>query len=332
MDNISEIDEQWGVRIAWHKKTKVKEDLSLDDNWLRKWDAVPAPLRMVIGGGSALTYEIPIPDMQLVCSDNPEIRLGHPYNPETYTPLTNEKFLEVIKNAISGTRHKVVSVGSVRRRGRTFVSIAMEGLGEYDTAGHHIEPFLNFGNSFDKSCEFWWNTSGVDSVCDNTVSFNIQKVQRGEGLGESYRHTQGLEAKLPEISDIIDAAVGVHHEFAEAFESLSKMEVREPEAQRVFLGFIVDKEAEEASSRAINMSKRLVTFFTDAPGCKGRDRSDMFSAVTNYYTHGNRSSFRQIHSSEFGFGAQRKREFLGVLTDWKKYDETLTRGEELIKS
>lgn len=325
MDNISEIDTQEGIRVAWHKKTIVREDLSLDNNRLRTWDAVPKHLLMEGGEGD---YQ-EIPDMQLVCSDDWHIRLGRPFNPKSYQPLTNQKFLDMIKEAVSGTQHRVTSVLSTRRRCRTAVSLSLEGLNEYDTGGHHFEPFLNFGNSYDESSTLWHNTSNIESVCDNTFGFNQQLAEGGHG--GSYRHTPGLLEKLPEIAKLIDAAVGVHREFAEAFESLSKIAASPREANFVFLGFVADPEAEEASQRAKNMSRKLGELFGEGPGCKGQDRSDMFSAMTNYYTHGSRASFRQIHSSEFGFGAQRKREFLGYLTNDDKYGGLIDRGVELLR-
>jgi hypothetical protein len=329
-DRIEEIDVQQGIRVAWHKKTQVKEDLSLDDNVLRTWDAVPVPLGIISGGEeTGWRVEERIPDLQLVCSDDGSIRLGRPYNPDSYSPLTNEKFLEVIKNAVSGTQHKVVSVGSCRSRGRTFVSLDIEGLGRYDTAGHNFESFLNFGNSFDKSCEFWYNTSNIDTVCDNTFGMNLMKVTNGQGFGESHRHTPGLSLLLPEISRIIDAAVGVQREFAEAFAQLATEKVDKSEAEAVFCGFIADPDSDELSTRGRNITNRLVNLFESSPGCKGETQADMFSAMTYHYTHGTRETLKQFASSEFGFGARRKREFLDVLTV-AGYEATKTRGIALL--
>lgn len=77
----------------------------------------------------------------------------------------------------------------------------------------------------------------------------------------------------------------------------------------------------------------MVTLFQDArQGNHGRDAADLFSAVTDYYTHESSSGEdkqRQFVSSEYGAGLQRKQDFFAVLQDGERLKKVYARGLEL---
>jgi hypothetical protein len=322
MHNITDIDRQEGVEQAWHGLTVIRPDLDLNNNWLRTWDVESRALFLDNG--------VQVPFAQLVATDNPDILIGYPYNPETFQPITNEKFLELAKDAISGTPHKLISVGSVRGRGRTFLTFQLKELETFESGGRTFDPFLNMGNGHDKSSVLWVNTSNICTVCDNTFSFNLSKIEHDQGFNLSQRHTRNAELVFPSMVKLIDSAVGVQHEFAQAFDSLSKIKTDEQEARQVYAGFIAAPDVERLSTRGRNIVNTMVESFRSGRGNKGESLSDLFQGVTDYYTHSGKNRARQFASSEFGSAAARKREFWGIVRDLDKLDQTAQRGKAVL--
>src|SRR6266576_3118643 len=331
-DRIEENDIQEGTRMAWHDKTHVREFIALDDNNLTRWDVEPTPV-YIHGDGDGITSPeyVQLEAAQLLATDNKQV-IGLPYNPATYTPLTNARFLQLVRDAVKDIGYKVVSIGSVRNRGRTFVSLKVEGLDDVKAAGHTFETFLNFGNSFDKSSDLWFNTSNKDTVCDNTFSMNMTDTQ-GKIAGRR-AHTSGMIEDLPAISKLITLAVKAQADFAKAYEGLAGTPTTQEIAERVFAGFLVDPEAKSLTTRSKGTVSRLLELFHIGKGSKGETRADMFNAATDYYTHegsGKRAKLvSQFQSSEFGYGAERKREFLATLTNEDLFVKVYTRGAQLI--
>lgn len=328
MHNITSIDRQEGKSQAWHGLTVLRPNLSLDNNWLRDWDVIPSSLYLDNG--------VQVPFRILMATDDETILIGYPYDPETYYPLTNAKFLDMVKEAVAGTDHEVISVGSVRNRGRTFVSFKMEKMGEYTSGGRKFEQYLNMGNGHDKSSVLWANTSNTATVCDNTFGFNLYQmelnVKSGKGFGVYQRHTANMEAKLPEISKLIDAAVGVQMQFANAFEALSGIKITKEEATKVYAGFVAAPDVEKLATRGKNIVKTMADLFESGKGNRGENLADLFSGATDYYTHevAKTNPERRFFSSEFGTGAQRKREFWGIVNSGEKLEATAKRGSEVL--
>ena len=85
---IEKRDKQQGRHMAWHNLTEIVNDLDLDNNCLRKeWDIEEVPLMTPDG--------VEVPFKILVGSDDKEV-IGKPFA-NTYKPITNAKFLDMIK-------------------------------------------------------------------------------------------------------------------------------------------------------------------------------------------------------------------------------------------
>jgi len=334
--NLKEYDKQQGVQVAWHKKTEVKELITLDDNYLRTFDIKPVRLQK---NGQDSKWTI------LECTDAPELEIGQPYNPETFKPITNADFLELVRKCIGGTDHKIVSVGSVRNRGRIFLSVELVGMEKFKAAGRQFSAFLNFGNGHDKSSVLWVNTSNTCTVCDNTFTFNLVSVEnKAESTGESgdismkQRHTKNVVLKLPAMADLVDKAIGVQGEFQIEFDKLGQVSIVKDDAKSLFAGFVGRKITKAdvkkgLSTRAVNTVDRLVQLYDKGAGNSGETMADAFSAVTDYYSHfssGGENVFRQVVSSEYGAGLVAKTEFWNMLGDSERFTATQERGVELL--
>lgn len=330
---IKTYDKQQGVKVAWHKLTEIKENITLDDNFLREWDLVPTVLQK---RGTDTKWTI------LECSDHPELEIGQPYNPNTFKPITNLEFLDLVRASIGGTSHKIVSVGSLRNRGRIFLSVELNGMEEFTVAGRKFCAYLNFGNGHDKSSVLWANTSNTCTVCDNTYTSNLVSVEnKVQSSGEDsdislrQRHTKNAVLKLPAMADLIDKAIGVQAEFKLQMEKFNEIQIPIGDVENLFRGFVGRKVSDVTngmSSRAINTADKLFVLHVKGAGNNGETLADAFSAVTDYYTHsssGGENMMRQVVSSEYGAGLVAKTEFFNLLQDTDKRNKMIERGLEL---
>jgi len=325
---IESTDRQEGREQAWHDLTVIREDLDLDHNWLTEWEIVHRPMYILMPSG---VYER-TDYTHLIGSDNGQA-LGVPFA-DSFRPLSNKEFLDLLRDSVGGTRHRLESMGTIRSRGRRFASFKINGLDDFKAAGREFKTYLNFGDGLDKSSDLWSNTSSICTVCDNTFSMNLVSVERDGGLSRT-RHTKNIVARLPKIADLIDKAVGVQAEFAAAMDALAKKPVAPELARRVYAGFIAPNAATELSARSSNTVDHLVDLFKGGAGNRGENRADLFSAATDYYTHESsgknvRDPQRQFTSSEFGTGANAKREFWNIVRDDERLSKVADRGEELI--
>ena len=345
--NSFQHDKQQGVKQAWHKDTEIKETITLDDNWLTTWDIVPVELienqREVVIDGQTYFQGDKSGLSRLVCSDDKSIKIGQGYNPLTFTPINNVKFLELVRQSIGGTGHKIVSVGSVRNRGRVFLSIELVGMEKFKAAGREFSAFLNFGNGHDKSSVLWANTSNTAVVCDNTFSINLVSVENkassvnDDDISIRQRHTKNADIKLPEIAKLIDKAIGVQAEFAIELDKLAAIEVDKQDVKCLFAGFVgrnsVADVTKGLSTRASNTVTKLMELHVNGLGNNGRDFADAFNAVTDWYSHfssGGTNINRQIISSEYGAGLAAKQDFYNIVRNPVKRNEMIVRGNSLL--
>src|SRR5216117_576272 len=223
--NIHSLDLQEGLSPAWHGLTQVRPHISLDTCWLTQWDIERVLLYVGVYHEDA---RMQVPYDMLRCTDNGHL-IGRPVG-RSYGEITNAQFLDMIRSAIGGTAHKIVSVGSLRNRGRVFVTIKLDQDTLTRIGKRSFADYLTAGNSHDQSCELFWMNSSVCTVCDNTFSMNLASVRQSVDVDEQdeqngnarVRHSKNAALRLPGIADIINRAVGVRAEFYSALNSFSK--------------------------------------------------------------------------------------------------------------
>lgn len=342
-------DKQQGLSQAWHGLTEIMPELTLENNWLNQWEIVPRELyfagEIVKEKSGAVTKSVLKQDKAgfsvLSVSDIPGLIIGAAYNPETFKPIDNKAFLELVRASIAGTEHKIVTVGSVRNRGRVFLSVELKGMEKFSAAGREFSAFLNFGNGHDKSSVLWVNTSNICTVCDNTFGFNLHKVENkatdnADDISIRQRHTKNAELALPAMAKMIDKAIGVQGEFAVELNKLAAQPIAEKNALNLFAGFVGRKVADidkGLSTRAENTANRLLELHKSGLGNRGENLADSFQAVTEFYTRessGGENKQKQIVSSEYGSGAVAKGEFWTMVRDGGKREATIERGEKLL--
>ncbi len=339
--NILNLDRQEGVEQAWHGLTTIVPRIALRSCWLTKWDVERIPLYVVndkqgIEGAFSQTGF----DM-LRCTDNNHL-IGKPIGP-SYGVITNTQFLDMVESAIGGTAHKIVSAGSLRNRGRIFVTIKLDQDHVRKVAKREFKDFLTAGSSHDQSSELFWMNSSICTVCDNTYSMNLASVRREVALDEQdedttnvrLRHSKHAVARLPDIAKVIDRAIGVRAEFYETLETIAAKPCDESKATRLFTGFEASPQAESVAQLTRRRVQDLVYLFKKGRGNQGSSLLDVFQAGTDYYTHAHTQTLdmqRQWESSEYGLGAKRKQNLLTMLGDEDKRYLCEQRGAELIEA
>lgn len=322
---ISAIDRQEGISQAWHGLTKVKPVLELNNNFLTEWDIVQTPLSMPNGKFSGFKI--------LTTTDLPAHTIGSPFA-SSYVPVSNKDFLTMIKDATLGIRGlKIESLGSICERGRIFVSASIQELPEFKAAGRVFRPYLNFLSSHDQSSAIVVNTSNICVVCNNTFKANLHKADEKGTINVKIKHTKNVKAQIANVPEIIDGFLGAQAEFASIMNTLETMPIKRQHARELFAGFI--GAGDEVSTRKVNQVNRLDELFVSGAGNKGRDLSDVFSAVTDYYTHESSSANdmnRQYVSSEYGAGANAKTRMLGLLQDTDAINKTVLAGRKILAS
>jgi len=319
---ITSIDKQQGTFQAWHGLTEIIENLSLRNNWLRQWDVTPRKMTLIDGTET--------PYSMLVASDDAKIQIGVPFA-DSYTPITNAMFLDVLGESTLGIDGlNLDSVGSVCGRGKIFASFKIS-EGNRTIGNRTFETYLNFGSSHDKSAPFWFNTSNTCTVCANTFRINLTAEKSKDGLAGKVRHTKNATIGLGNVSAIIEKAMGAQAEFNAIFASLDSMPSNEDNAKQIFAGFI--GKGEEMATRSANQVDRLTSLFSTGKGNRGETLGDVFSAVTDYYSHESAGDDRmkQFVSSEFGSGAEKKDEFFSLLADDIARQTLVAKGVNSLK-
>jgi hypothetical protein len=322
---IEKRDKQQGREMAWHQLTDIRSDLTLDKNWLTEWDGTPRKLEL---DGVETDFNI------LVGTDDGEI-IGKPYA-NSYKPIDNKTFLHMIKEATVGIKGlKVESVGSVCNRGRVFISVSLKDSNSYKIGERQFKDFLNFGNAHDGSSVLWVNNTNICTVCNNTFSYNLNT--QDSSINIKVYHRGAVEAKLANITEIIDAHLGSQAHYKAEFERLLKVEIDKDSARNLFAGWSLRNDKEkELSTRGLNKVNRLFELFNTGAGNRGENRADAFSAVTDYFTHesvrnSNQNVGKQFVSSEFGLGRIAKTDFWNVIRDDDYVNDYIKIGKKALQ-
>lgn len=328
---ITNIDRQEGIEQAWHGLTVIRKVIELAKNWLTEWDVEKRPMQEPEGTPSEYC--------RIVCTDDPQIKIGKPVHCDSYGLITNADFLRVVANALKEIPGATVcTVGSVAARSKIFLSVKLAELAEYNAAGRTFVPFLNFLSSHDMSAPFAVVASTFCTVCANTFGANLAvlKDNQAKGVRIRFNHTKNVADRLANVPEIVSGFHGSQLIFRTQMETLALQKITVDDSQAIFAGLLTpeDKATVEMSTRRFNQVERLVELFRFGAGNSGENRADAFSAVTDYFTHENagglEDSQRQFFSSEFGGGHDMKRTAMSVLSDEKEFAKALERGRNVL--
>lgn len=335
-DGIGQYDFQQGRTMGWHNKTDVVPDLSLQNSRMRPeiWDYIAKTVYVDRKQG-AVIKKAETPFRILGVTDIDDLEIGIPYNPDTFKPLTLARLIPILETAMKDINLPLESCGRINNASRIFFSFNME---ENFTAGdRQFKSFLNIGNGNTKMEKTWINTSNICTVCQNTYELNLQ----GSGMIMEIKKTKFSEIKLPDLGKAIGFMVKGQKEFAKAFGKLALTKCDENQAREFFAGFLaIENCAIESplSTRSQGVVDNLVVMFRSGKGNDGNDYSDVFQAITDYYSHeaasgrgdGN-ANWKNFLSSEYGAGRNSKQAAWEILNNEASRKSTVLIGKKVLK-
>ena len=317
-------DVQVGIEMAWHKLTHVKPSIDKSNS-----EIVYPMHKEQLQTSKGVPTEFYI----CVCEDDGK-PAGSPVGPD-YSLIDNSAIWDMTANALGGTKHTIVSCGTVCDRSKGFISVKLDA--NFMAAGRNTESVLNVIWGHGGKCSVIARTGITVVVCSNTMAMALGR--KGE-FNFNVRHTGQAMAKLEGMSKAIDAHCGVVAEFQKTMAEFANQSVKEAVARGIYAGFVVrNDEPEKVSTRAQNQIEALTTLFNRGLGNTGKDFADVLNATTDYYTHtssGGENRWKQMESSEFGMGNARKTEMYKLLKGDDVYglgdlNEVQKRGQRILQ-
>ena len=310
--NLENRDIQAGLEMAWHGMTKIVPVINFADAF--PFDIERKPLftenQEELQGWSYFR-----------CTDDGK-PVGKPV-PETYSAVTNERFWEIVQNAVGGTGAVIESAGTVFDRCRRFVTVKLQtDLDTFKVGDRVFKNRFSLLDSIDQSTNLYGVNSSTCVVCSNTFAMAM-----GDRSGEfrfKLRHSKNLVPKIENMEKAIDQFIGVTAQFQQALKIANEIPVKLDQARPLFAGWIAE-ETNGLSTRSFNTVGRLIELFTRGAGNRGETLLDAFSAVTDFYSHESSGGqdqpgfrMKQTISSDFGAAAKRKQDFFGQIFDVDK--------------
>jgi hypothetical protein len=334
MDNITKNDVQEGRTMAWHSKTKINLQLTLLNCWLSTWDYVVKAV--TLEDGTKTTFDVlAVSDDAKQLNDEGEptdlpLIIGLPYNRKTFKPVFNQKLIELLDKGTEGKDLLLSSCGTVKNRGRQFFSFEM---GEsYRAAGREFVPYYNVGNGNDKSSPVWENVSATCTVCDNTFTYNMLS----QGLIMEVKKTKYSELAFGDFSKAMKVMLAGQKEFIKYLDEIGKATCSHDTAKEFFAGF-TGTPKQPLTTRSENINERLFFLFVHGKGNEGKTWADVFSAITDYYTHESANAnqtpeaqWKNFVSSEFGNARSEKQRAWLIVTNDKKREEVRRMGKDIL--
>lgn len=320
--NIQTRDVQVGNEMAWHGLTQIEKQID-SSNCRIVYPMTIEPLYFKNADGDLVEAN----GRQIVAQDD-GLPVGRPVGSD-YKLIDNTSIWDAVQGGLAGTKHAIVSCGTVDNRSLGFISVKVSD--DFKAANRDTQSVMNilWGHGGNKAVIA--RTGFTVVVCQNT--FNMAMREKSD-FKLSIRHT--TNANVLDLSKAIDAHIGVVAEFKAAMDELHSVDVKVDDARKIFAGFVSRGEVPETKtgiSRLTNTVEDIQNLFLVGKGNAGRTMADVFNGVTDYYSHessGGASRWKQFVSSEFGAGDRRKSEFMDVLMNKAILSDTIKRGETVL--
>ena len=314
-------DHYISTRAGWVSKNTV-EEITFENAFPYELERVP----LFDGSGNKADFN-GTKYWGLRCSDTGDFT-GKPV-PDSYQHLSNERFWDIVQNAVGGTDAKVENVGTFKNRARRYITVALgTDMDQFYVGQREFKNRFCLLDSIDMSSSLYGVNTSICIVCQN--SFNAAMQDKSGLFRFKVRHSKNMIEGIENMEKGIESFIGVAKQFKHAMEVAASIPVNREEASEAFTGWIMkDSKDKVMSTRTRNTVERLGNLFVTGAGNKGETLLDAFSAVTDYYSHESsggqeKDGFRmkQNESSNFGAGNRAKQDFFKHLfTTPKNLDE-----------
>lgn len=148
---------------------------------------------------------------------------------EGYQPIQNHDLAKFCAELSLDTVVKVESAGSLFGGRRVWYLLQTD---TFDVGNDDpVTPYILVANSHDGSLAFTGMTTSVRVVCNNTLSW----AMKGNGRVFSYKHTAGIQTRLPDATRKMQDALTGRKNFEEACKHLRSKQMTTEDVQRFFL-------------------------------------------------------------------------------------------------
>jgi hypothetical protein len=310
-------DFQVGLTQAWHRQTRIEKVISAD----HFPEIVPAPLTYTVGDQLREW-----PGMTVPVSADDGLPVGTASG-ASYTLFTPREAMAYLGEVLSGTGHKVESLGMIFNRARWFVTFDLTELAGIAPAGEAFK--LTASGGLDKSQSPMFNLTHTVAVCANTV-----RVARAGRALFSSKLTKGFASRLEASRAALGEVVGMARVFNETLRGLGKAPATVDQARAVYAAELTGNGADLRSTRSGNLLDDMVLGFRSGRGNSGATRLDAVNGFTEVLGQGligsasRRDAFSRWESSEFGGNADRKAAFVEAITAPGGWDRMVADGRE----
>lgn len=301
---------------AWNLHGHEVESIALrdDSNVLNRFEYVQTPL--VTSKGKGTGFDI------CECSDNGK-PVGKPFAP-SYGLVTNDKFISLIEAFASvldklGVKYSVVTTGTIMSRERQFVTLKIEQADTLKLGKREFKQFLSFLNSIasNAGCTLTVNNTSFCVCCRNTFAHCLLDVD-GSPFYFGAKHTSKIGDYIKDLPRVFESFMASNDAMFGVFTRFNEFGMSMEQAEAMFASLVTRDENKgelddkaKLSTRSANIAERLKELFTRGDGNDGQTALDVFSSVTQYYTHESagetEDKTKQFESSEIGSGAKAKR-------------------------
>ena len=262
-------------------------------------------------------------DFKILTTSDEHLPVGVPYK-DTYQVLDNGAFITVIESICQvlegmGIKWTIATTGTLRNRGRVFIALALDGLDEFKVRDRVFNAFLNCLNSVDKSCSVTFSNNTFCVCCSNTFSAAL-KPTADVPFQAKIKHTKGMQVALEDIPLLVEAWISGNEKIFAKLKAFHSFGMTLAEAENTFAAFLSGQRPDTLlKTRSLNIVDKLKGLFSRGAGNNGETALDVFSAVTDYYSHESAGKtddpFRQMESSEIGDGQNKKESFFELLSE-----------------
>lgn len=314
-------DIQNGVEMAWHKLTKIKTSEEMEAEGF-PFDYVKRDLLIALPEGT-----VPLKDWYSICGTDDNKAIGIPQS-TSFNFLTNEGFMKIVRETLKGTGAKIVSLGTFSGRAKRYVSIKCGSeFEQFKVGNRHFRNLLNLQDAVDGTMKLLGVGSNTCIVCGNTFKISLDESLKDGAFRAWLRHTKNhaLPEKIENFQELLDSYHNASALFKKLLEHGEGTKVSAKTADLVFRGFTsltgsqidLDNVKPFSKQRETTVT-RLNELFVRGAGNNGETANDLFSAITDFYSHENtqksRGSMWQHESSEIGLGAKEKERFAQLIT------------------
>ena len=337
-DELTATKESHAWNLHGHEVPEIK--LREASNVLNRFEYVQTPL--LTSKGQRTGFKI------AECSDN-GLPVGRPYA-KSYGLINNNSFIGLVESFGKvldglGLKWSTVTTGTLMDRERQFITIKIEQAESLKLGKREFRQFLSFLNSIasNAGCTLTINNTSFCVCCRNTFGHALL-CDDGTPFYFGGKHTANLKDYIKDLPYVFDAFSKSNGELFKTLKGFNDVGITSTEAEQIFTAFITRDENKgeldakgELSTRSFNMVERLKVLFAKGQGNDGQTALDVFSAVTEYYTHESagesENKTKQLQSSEIGSGARAKRTMFSWLVqsiqDKSRFQAILKLGDQI---